>query len=94
MRRLDAVIKRRSVEAGERLAAATKDSLYVQADIAKGGDCERLVATVLEHYGHLDVLINNAGTTKVIPSNRKPKSTHASLTGYSWKGFRPINGWS
>ena len=61
---------RRSVEAGERLAAATPNSLYVQADIAKSEDCTRLVAEVLEHYGRLDVLVNNAGTTKVIPHAR------------------------
>ena len=53
----------RSVEAGERLAAATPDSLYVQADIAQSEDCTRLVAEVLEHYGRLDVLVNNAGIT-------------------------------
>jgi ketoreductase RED2 len=57
----------RSVEAGERLAAATPNSLYVPADIARAEDCTRLVAAVLEHYGRLDVLVNNAGTTKVIP---------------------------
>jgi len=57
----------RSVEAGERLAGATPNSIYVQGDVAKSEDCTRLVAAVLEHYGRLDVLINNAGTTKVIP---------------------------
>ncbi len=57
----------RSVEAGERLASTTPNSFYVQADIAKSEDCTRLVASVLEHYGRLDVLVNNAGTTKVIP---------------------------
>jgi ketoreductase RED2 len=57
----------RSVEAGERLAAVTPNSWYVQADIAKNEDCTRLVAEVLDHYGRLDVLVNNAGTTKVIP---------------------------
>jgi ketoreductase RED2 len=36
----------RSVEAGERLAAATPASIYVQADIAKNEDCLRLVAEV------------------------------------------------
>ncbi|MGH9020540.1 MAG: SDR family NAD(P)-dependent oxidoreductase, partial [Acidimicrobiales bacterium] len=29
-------------------------------------DCERLVATVAERCGRLDVLVNNAGTTQVI----------------------------
>ncbi len=56
-----------SVEAGEHLASITYESIYVQGDIAQAADCERLVSTVIEHYGHLDVLINNAGTTKVIP---------------------------
>ncbi|MGA7835142.1 MAG: SDR family oxidoreductase [Acidimicrobiales bacterium] len=56
-----------SVEAGEHLASITYESRYVQADISDAEDCERLVATVLEHYGRLDVLVNNAGTTKLIP---------------------------
>ena len=56
-----------SVEAGEHLASITYESRYVQGDIANATDCQRLVATVLEHFGRLDVLVNNAGTTKVIP---------------------------
>jgi ketoreductase RED2 len=55
-----------SVEAGERLAAETPNSMYVQADIARSEDCARLVAEVLDNFGRLDVLVNNAGTTKVI----------------------------
>jgi ketoreductase RED2 len=58
---------RRSVEAGEQLASQIPGSLYVQADIAKTDDCTRLINEVLEHYGQLDVLVNNAGTTKMIP---------------------------
>ena len=56
----------RSVEAGDRLCAATPDSHYVRADISNADDCERLVREVLERCGRLDVLVNNAGTTKVI----------------------------
>ncbi|MHB8379387.1 MAG: SDR family NAD(P)-dependent oxidoreductase [Acidimicrobiales bacterium] len=56
----------RSVEAGERLASATPGSHYVQADIAVAGNGERLIREVLERCGQLDVLVNNAGTTKVI----------------------------
>jgi ketoreductase RED2 len=56
----------RSFEAGEHLASVTPNSHYVQADIANAHDCERLINDVLERYGRLDVLINNAGTTKVI----------------------------
>ena len=57
----------KSVEAGEELATELPGSLYVQADIAKSEDCTRLVGEVLERYGHLDVLVNNAGVTKMIP---------------------------
>lgn len=56
-----------SVEAGEHLASITRESTYIQGDVANGDDCERLVAMVLEKYGRLDVLVNNAGTTKLIP---------------------------
>ena len=56
----------RSVEAGDRLCAATPGSHYVRADISNADDCERLVREVLERCGRLDVLVNNAGTTKVI----------------------------
>ena len=55
-----------SVAAGQRLAASTPGSLYVQADIADEVDCQRLVAETLKHFGRLDVLINNAGVTRVI----------------------------
>jgi ketoreductase RED2 len=57
----------RSVDEGEGLASQVPGSLYVQADIAVADDCTRLVSQVLDRYGALDVLVNNAGTTKVIP---------------------------
>ena len=56
-----------SVEAGEHASDSTPGSHYVRADIANAEDCTRLVAEVLERFGRLDILINNAGTTQVIP---------------------------
>ena len=56
----------RSVEAGERLASRTEGAHYVQADISSGEDCTRLIREVVERCGRLDVLVNNAGTTRVI----------------------------
>lgn len=38
------------------------DILY--ADIANFNDCEKMVALALERFGHIDVLVNNAGITK------------------------------
>jgi ketoreductase RED2 len=57
---------RRNVEAGERLAAATPGSLYVRADISNAEECEDLLRQVLDRFDRLDVLVNNAGVTKVI----------------------------
>jgi ketoreductase RED2 len=57
----------RSVADGEAVAASLPDALYVRGDIAEPGAPERIVAAALENWGRLDVLVNNAGTTAVIP---------------------------
>ena len=56
-----------SVEAGENVAASLPDAIYVQGDISREADCDALVAAAIDRWGRLDVLVNNAGTTKVIP---------------------------
>jgi ketoreductase RED2 len=58
-----------SVDAGRAVAAALDDATYVQADIAVETDCTRLIEEVIATHGRLDVLVNNAGTTAVIPHN-------------------------
>ena len=55
-----------SIEVGRQLAAQTPRSYYVQGDIAKSEDCARIIAEVLGEFARLDVLVNNAGTTKRI----------------------------
>jgi ketoreductase RED2 len=57
----------RSIAEGERLARATPGASYIQGDVSLDADCERLLREVLARHGRLDVLVNNAGTTKVIP---------------------------
>ena len=56
-----------SVEAGQRVAGELPDATYVQADVADEGAARRLVDAAVATYGRLDVLVNNAGTTVVIP---------------------------
>jgi len=41
--------------------AAGGHAVGVQADVSKSADLHRMVATAVEHFGRLDVLINNAG---------------------------------
>ena len=55
-----------SVEAGQAVADEVGGS-YVQGDIADGDQARRIVEETVDRHGRLDVLINNAGTTKVIP---------------------------
>jgi ketoreductase RED2 len=57
----------RTVADGEAVAAALPDALYVQGDITDAAFGDRLVATALDRWGRLDTLVNNAGTTAVIP---------------------------
>ncbi len=40
---------------------------YVRADIGASDEARSLVDAVIERYGRLDLLVNNAGTTEVIP---------------------------
>ncbi len=44
-----------------RLQALSPRSRFIACDLADMGDCDKLVATVLEGYGRCDYLINNAG---------------------------------
>jgi ketoreductase RED2 len=59
----------RSVDAGAALADELGADVahYVQGNIAVEGDAHKLVSETIDHYGRLDVLVNNAGTTQVIP---------------------------
>ena len=65
----------RSVHAGERVAGELPDATYVQADVADEAAARRLVDATVERYGRLDVLVNNAGTTAVIPHHDLESAT-------------------
>ncbi|MFC4059292.1 glucose 1-dehydrogenase [Planomonospora corallina] len=50
-------------EEGKALAEET-GAVFVPQDVTEPGDWERAVATAVETYGRLDVLVNNAGVLK------------------------------
>ena len=56
-----------SVDAGRQLAESLPDGHYVQADISDEAEARRLIDETVARFGRLDVLINNAGATRVIP---------------------------
>jgi ketoreductase RED2 len=56
-----------SVDAGEKLASELARATYVRADVSDAEASERLIQNTIDHFGRLDVLVNNAGVTEVIP---------------------------
>lgn len=62
----DVVIASRKIEACEALAAEVERetgqrALAVGCHVADWDDCDRLAARALDHFGRVDVLVNNAG---------------------------------
>jgi 3-oxoacyl-[acyl-carrier protein] reductase len=48
-------------EAGKMVEAAGGEALLIQADVSNQGDLAKLVEETLAEYGHIDLLVNNAG---------------------------------
>src|SRR4029077_14172205 len=61
------VICGRKAKAGERVASditsAGCSTVFVQADLAKGADCRKVVAKGDERFGRVDALVNAAALT-------------------------------
>src|SRR3954447_3158791 len=75
-----------SVEQGKAVAASLPEAIYVQGDISREADCLALVSAAVEQWGRLDVLVNNAGTTKVIPHHDL-----AAATEEVWRRILDVN---
>lgn len=57
-----------SVEAGKKVADALPgESIYVQADISDKDQCRKLLDETVAAFGKLDLLVNNAGWTTLVP---------------------------
>ena len=51
----------KSAEVVERIAGLGGEAFYVQADVTRAADAERMVRATLEKFGRLDCAVNNAG---------------------------------
>jgi NAD(P)-dependent dehydrogenase (short-subunit alcohol dehydrogenase family) len=58
---------RSSAETGLALASELGNATYIQADLADDADRIKLVREAISWGGRLDVLVNNAGISRVIP---------------------------
>jgi len=57
-----------SVEAGKKIAESLPNgAIYVQADISDQAQCKNLIDTTIATFGKLDLLVNNAGWTTLVP---------------------------
>jgi ketoreductase RED2 len=56
-----------SVTEGEAVAESLPEACYVQGDITDPQAAQRIVEAGLERWGRVDTLVNNAGTTALIP---------------------------
>ena len=78
----------RSEDAARQVAAECEqlgaEALVCQADVSLDADCRKLVEATLQKWGRLDVLVNNAGTTKFVE--------HADLDGLDAADFQRIYG--
>ena len=69
------VHSRSSIEAGKALAQELGNAAYVQADLAIDADRVRLVKESIAKWDRLDVIVNNAGISCVIPHNDMQAAT-------------------
>lgn len=75
-----------SVETGHALAVELGSAAYVQADLARDADRTRLVREAVSLWGRLDVLVNNAGISRIIPH-----ADLAAATPAVWQELHEVN---
>lgn len=77
---------RSSAEAGAALAHELGNALYVQADLSQDAERIKLLETALAAWGRLDLLVNNAGISRVIPH-----ADLAAATPAIWHELHEVN---
>jgi 3-oxoacyl-[acyl-carrier protein] reductase len=71
-------------EVGERIEALGRDVLLLKGDVTDAGDVRRMAGEIEDHYGRLDVLVNNAGSMVA-------RATLAEMTEDTWDRVMDVN---
>jgi NAD(P)-dependent dehydrogenase (short-subunit alcohol dehydrogenase family) len=89
----DVVLAARRADRLEETKAAVeatgRRALAVRTDVSDPGDCRRLVEAAAETFGHVEILVNNAGIGTAVPATReKPEEFRrvidVNLNGCYW----------
>ena len=67
------ILASRRHDADVELAAALRDALAVRCDVRSPTDRQTLVATAIQRFGGIDILINNAGIAHSEPAETEPE---------------------
>jgi glucose 1-dehydrogenase len=76
----------RAVQDKVKSAAPSVKSMIVKADVSKEEDVVRMVAAVIKEFGSLDVLVNNSGIQKPVPSHELEMSDFDRIIGVNLRG--------
>lgn len=77
------VNEKRGMEAVEEIKACGVDSVFCALDVRNHGQIDAMTKMVLERYGKIDILMNNAGIGRPGPS--------VDVTGQDWQDVIDIN---
>lgn len=69
-------------ETAKAVRAAGAEAIIAQGSIAEDADCRKIAKAALDAWGRIDMLVNNAGTTKIVP--------HADLEAMTTEEFNRI----
>ncbi len=81
-----AIAARRADRGRAVVAQLGSDVLFVPADVAAEGDVQRLMAAVVERFGRLDVLVNNAGIIHRNPVHEEDAARWDALMDINLRG--------
>jgi len=73
-------------EPAEAVARQISQAIAVEADVSKSEDVVRMVATAVDRFGRVDVLVNNAGIEHSAPFLEKSEADWERILGVNLKG--------